>query len=437
MKQKHVLAILLIWVLGILIYSNTFHSSWHFDDLGYIVNNETIRNITDWEALLNGYASPERIVGLYSFALNYHFGQSEIFGYHLVNIAIHLIGASLVYWFLWLLLRTPKFAAVRFVVSKRSIALMAALIFLTHPLQTQAVTYVCQRFASLATLFYILTLCLYLAGRLRQKGGWILWGGAGISALLGMFTKQITLTIPVAIIFIDLVFYQQARGIKDVLTKIKWQYLVILACVLIIPGIYSFRFIAILSQTVRSSGSFRGESFDLFIYLLTQFRVVFTYIKILFAPLGQNLLYDFHVSPGILHWPTILSFACLSTIFIAGVYALKRNALIGFGILWFFICLSVESGIITIRHVIFEHRLYLPMIAFSLFVVGMMLQFIKEEKKFKIIGIVLIACLSVLTYQRNAIWKDEFTLWEDVARKAPHKMRPYLNIGIAYSSAGQ
>jgi len=102
------LAVSLICLLGILVYSNTLHSSWHFDDYHFIYDNPSIEDITDWKAIHYAYDNPARSVPSFTFALNYHFGRYDVFGYHIVNIAIHLITSTLVYFFTILILCTPR-----------------------------------------------------------------------------------------------------------------------------------------------------------------------------------------------------------------------------------------------------------------------------------------------------------------------------------------
>jgi len=160
MLMKFIIKLIIFIGLGIAIYSNAFHSEWHFDDLGYILHNSDIRNIADIKAIWTAYPNSARFVPYYTFALNYHFHQYDVFGYHVVNVMIHLITALLVWWMATLILATPRLHATEVGQNQKGIAFFAALIFLVHPIQIQAVTYITQRFASLATLFYVLSICL-------------------------------------------------------------------------------------------------------------------------------------------------------------------------------------------------------------------------------------------------------------------------------------
>src|SRR3972149_5295668 len=163
-RYRLVIPVILIILSALLTYSNTFTSPFHFDDISQIVEYQRIRDLSkflDFEGV--------RYIGELSFALNYHFGGLNVFGYHLVNIIIHIINGILVWWFVILTFKTTvmgKFA-VRPQLSG-FVALAASLIFISHHIKTQAVTYIVQRYASLATLFYLLSIALFVKWRLSS-----------------------------------------------------------------------------------------------------------------------------------------------------------------------------------------------------------------------------------------------------------------------------
>src|SRR3972149_9831627 len=167
-KYSHVIVPIIIAITALVIYSNTFSSPFHFDDVPNITENNKIRSLFNFFSF-----SGTRYIGELSFALNYYFGELEVFGYHLVNIIIHITNGILVWWLVNLIFKTPVMR--RAVISPQSgslIALTASLIFVSHPIQTQAVTYIVQRLASLATLFYLLSVVLFLKWRLSPGFGY-------------------------------------------------------------------------------------------------------------------------------------------------------------------------------------------------------------------------------------------------------------------------
>ncbi len=404
------LHLLLIAVIGFIAYSNTFHVPFVFDDVYQIKGNQMIRDLNNLLLALKGHAfppdqyNPRRFVGYLSFALNYKFGGVDVEGYHLTNLFIHIANAVLVYFFVQLTFKTPYFnkAGIRdqglgtgqgkqnpgtggpaAVYGPQSpipnpqpptpafVALFSALLFVSHPLQTQAVTYVVQRLASLATLFCLLSLVLYINGRLasRQAGKLVSYVLALISAVLAMKTKEIAFTLPLLIILYEVTFF--AAPLKK-----KLLFLLPVALTLIIVPIsvmHSGRplgeLLSDLSENTRVQSAV--PRWD---YLMTEMRVVTTYIRLIFVPVNQNLDYDYPIYHSLFTPSVFLSFVFLLSLFGLGVYLLSSSharrmkdpelapyhRLIGFGILWFFITLSVESSFIPIVDVIFEHRVYLP-----------------------------------------------------------------------------
>jgi len=131
-----------------------------------------------------------------TFALNYYLHGLDVRGYHLINLIIHLTNALLIWRLILLTFSSPVMKNAEISRHKNIIAFLTGLLFVTHPLATQSVTYIAQRFASLATLFYLLSLILFVLGKLRQDNKTIisfLFGGSLISGILGMLTKEIVL----------------------------------------------------------------------------------------------------------------------------------------------------------------------------------------------------------------------------------------------------
>src|SRR3989339_884506 len=137
---RRFLALAAIAVAVFISYSNTFHASFHFDDAYVVDHDSAIRNF-DWKGILQ--EAPSRSVGNLTFAVNYFLGKREPFGYHAVNLAIHLCAAICVYFLALLLLTTPALRE-RPLRRAQGFPLSVALLFAVHPIQTQAVTYIVQ-----------------------------------------------------------------------------------------------------------------------------------------------------------------------------------------------------------------------------------------------------------------------------------------------------
>ncbi len=426
------IVLLFLSLLAFLIYSNTFSSSFHFDDEDSIVENPWIKklsNVLDF--------SGSRYVGLLSFALNYHFGQLEVFGYHLINLLIHITNGFLVYTLVRLVFQTPLMrpasaapmepSAWSMAQPPAGMAFITALLFVVHPLQTQAVTYIVQRFTSLATLFYLLSIVCYLKWRLAgpdQKGRYAWYAGALLSTILAMKTKEISFTLLFMILWVEGIFFWP-------LTRQQWGGL--------IPFLLTLPIIPLSSWATvgEAEGGFARETTDIgrLDYLFTQFRVIVTYLRLLVLPIHQNLDYDYPIYHSLLNASVFLSMLFLAFLFGLAIYLLfhLRHRLVAFGLLWFLVTLSVESSIIPIRDVIFEHRLYLPSVGLMLAASAAVVGGLHRWRTGVGIGVAVVVILfSVATYQRNRVWNDEISLWADVVQKSPNKARGYNNLGAVY-----
>ena len=466
--------LILITVLGILIYSNTFDVPFIFDDELNIVENHYIRDLSNFlDKPSREGVSPStydllerRIAGYFTFALNYKAHGLEVWSYHTVNLAIHILTALLVYILVRLTLRTPFMVSSTLKDQAGYVALFSGLLFVCHPVQTQAVTYIVQRFTSLATMFYLLCVVLYARWRIEST---VLDSGFGVrrrcgyiyllsllSCVLAMITKETAFTLPLAVLVYEIMFF---KG------KIKWRLLYLaplFLTMLIIP--------LKIVDAGKSLGEIIGEAGEKTRlitemsrqeYMFTELRVVTDYVRLLFLPVNQNIDYDYPLYRSFFELPVFLSFLFLLSILICGIYFYYRSRitdhsselgvrsftvhpsrLIAFGVFWFFLTLSVESSVIPIVDVIFEHRIYLPSAgAFIAIVSGAYFLFQRLEKGGKkaalavFIGMLLV--LSTATYARNTIWKSEVNLWEDVVSKSPNKARPHNNLGAVYLVDGK
>lgn len=432
--QSKLFSIASICFLGVVIYSNTFLCSFHLDDNNSIVPNLAIRNIQDWQAIWDFW--PSRFITYFTLAVNYYFQQLDVWGYHFFNLAAHLTCAVLVWYFLLLTFTTPALREKKVSHYSKFIALFAGLIFVANPVQTQGVTYIVQRAVSMTTLFYLSSVIFYIKFRLlpeeKTAAGLKIcyYGGSLIAAVLAMFTKEMAITLPFAIWFYEFSFFKAQK-------RINWKHLIpFFLTLLIIPlTIFLTKSVDIVQmhRTLEPSPGISAWH-----YLLTQFRVLVTYIRLAFIPLNQNLDYDYPIIKTLLSLPVLASLLFLTAIFIFALRAFRNYRLISFGIFWFFLTLLPESSIIPIKDVIFEHRLYLPMVGFSIFLASG-LYFLFKERRIKTMVIafsLLVFSYSILTYQRNKVWKDELTLWNDVIRKSPLKARGYNIRGKVYRSQG-
>ena len=420
----------IIILLGIIIYSNSFSCSFHLDDYRNIVNNIKIRDISDVKAWYS--FSPNRPFSIFTLVLNYHFNQLNVWGYHLVNLFIHLVNTCLVWWLTLLIFSSPALKDNPVARHKKVLALITALLFVSHPLATQSVTYIIQRMASMVTMFYLLSLALYAKARLMNKGVIsknLLFAGSVISVMLAILTKENAFTLPFAILLVEFFFFRTKKySINFKNYRLILLIAAFLGIILIFPFKYSFSIIKPISPTGHPEFVITPVN-----YFLTQFSVIVKYLQLLFLPINQNLDYDFPISNNFFRIITLGSFLVLASLIILAIYLFKKHRIISFGIFWFFLTLLIESSIIPINDVIFEHRTYLPSFGFFLILSSVTAVLYMNYKTLTIfIWAVIAVSYSLLTYERNKIWKDDLTLWNDVVKKSPNKARAISTRGNVY-----
>lgn len=466
--NKYVMASLIV-VLGVLAYSNSFTVPFQFDDESYVVTNSIIRSFhyffspfdifkieklspTSLPPALQ-FAFMTRILGYFTLALNFKLHGLNVVGYHVVNLALHLFNGYLVY----LIARSTlelKRCAPRGDDSRAgcpgAIAAATALLFVVHPMQTHAVTYITSRFLLLASCGYLLALFCYLKSQTEPAGKRALWYGLALASTVGsMLSKEFSFTLPFMVALYDFTFLD--RELKQRLKSLA----PFAATLCIIPILVFLQQgqLGALDSTMRTITAADVSKISRGDYLLTQFGVITDYLRLLFLPIHQNVDHDFTKYHTLFALPVFACFLLLVAIFLSGLYCYylcgrRRDypelRLAGFGILWFFVTLSVESSILPLGELGAEYRVYLPSFGLFLAVTALahlaarvMLGTTAGIRLFVGLFGVLVLVLAVATFSRNRVWQTEISLWEDSAKNSPKKLRPHQNLGLYLSAAGR
>ena len=440
-RNLMVFSLAFICVLGTCIYSNTMQAPLVFDDGPNIIENQQIQ-VSEfdlgqfYDAAMKSRAP--RPLAYFTFALNYYFDGLNVYGYHLVNLLIHLANGILVYFLASYTYRLLAGGCQGKLDDSDPttvgwLSLFAACLFVAHPLQTQAVTYIVQRMTSLSVLFYFLALLLYILGRLQPAGRqrWLLWAGVALAGGLAMASKQIAITLPVVILLYEWYFFRNLdkdwalRGAK---------YLVPLAFGL---GLIALIFLG-TSPWQKLLDGYEIRNFTMGERLLTQFRVIVFYISLVLLPLPDrlNLIHVVETSQSLFDpITTLLSLLVILGLIAYSLRVARNHRLASFCILWFFINLVVESSIIALE-MIFEHRLYLPMFGVALLVPTIIQYLLARQPTAKMVfPCLLILLLGLGTYTRNQVWLTTPTLWKDVISKSPTSPRAHTMLGLHYRNS--
>lgn len=449
LREDRTAHLALIVAIGFLAYINTFDAPFVFDDLDNIISNISIKNMAYivFPSSVSDHLIYKDINNRYfayaSFALNYLAGGLNPLGYHLINIIIHILNGLAVYFLINLLFDTPFFQRSGRPEYARLAAFLSALLFIAHPVQTEAVVYISQRFTSLMTLFYLASIIFYLKFRLSvaaPRARLIFYYGLSIMfAIMAMKTKENAFTLPISIAMIEFLFFD-----GRIMDRVRLLLPMLLTMLIIPLSLYRLRitgsgFMESLSQIARSNTELSRLS-----YFYTELSVMTTYIRLIFLPYGLHLDYNYPISDSFFDTSTLLSFLLLAGIIILGYKLIKTSReknpglrFISLGIFWFFITLSVESSFIPIADLIFEHRVYLPStLLFAGIVTGVFSfgEHLKADNlKFPAIPLIAVCLvLVVLTLNQNNKWRDEITLWTNTIEEEPMNMRAYTNLCAAY-----
>lgn len=438
------IAILLLTIMTALAYFNTFNASWHFDDYPNLVQCEDIRvsNLkpgTLFKAYLeleNGNHRQRPITWL-SFALNWYWAQDNVVGYHVVNLLIHLVASV----FLFLCCRHILSVYMLHKSDDQVMAILAAFLsaglWSLHPIQTQAVTYVVQRMASLAGMFYIMAFYLFLKG-VQQKKFVIMKSGLyvamGICFLLALGSKPSSAMFPVVVgLFYAQFEFKKRQNLSVGVCTAFW------AGVSLVVGFAVWYYIGY--NPLNLLGGYSIRPFSLLERLLTEGRVLVHYLMqlALLKPFSFSLVHEISISTSLFSpLSTLTSLLFISLLIGLSWFLRKRASLFSFSIMFFFINHIVESTFLPLE-LVYEHRNYIPSMFLFLPLSYSFVRVTYSRKemiffvqlRYLVPTIIMIALIG-LTIHRNSDWHDEHSFWSDAINKSPGLARPYHNLAHDY-----
>ena len=421
-----------VWLvlLGGLVYANSVHNPFVFDDQILIVDNLSLRRL--WPA--GGWnLGPEipfssRPLVRLSLALNYAVGGLDPAEFRLANIGIHLLaGVTL----LGLLSRTLN-RFCRDVIAPRharGLAWAVAAIWLVHPLNSETVNYVSQRSESVMGLFYLLT--LYCAVRRFDHGGlgWTFLAGA--CAFLGMASKEVMATVPLMVLIYDRIFVSPSW--RAAITAHRALYV----------GLFSSWLLLAALMTVGAHGDTVGfdRGVSAYAYGLNQAQVVSRYLGLSLWP--HPLLLDYGVARELTLWAAAPGLLLIVVLLGVTAWTLRTNPRLGFSGVWFFLILAPTSSMVPIiSEVGAERRMYLPLMGLAATVVVLVYHAIFRRRSAYLLlgpataGVVLVL-LGMATMRRNRDYLTEVRIWETAVAAVPGNYRAHNNLGFAFKQSGR
>lgn len=452
-QQTRALAVALSAVLGLsyvaLLYLPAWDAPFQFDSEMIAQNYPTLQTAAAlWESMR---ANPRRMLSQLSFAADFHlFGLSSL-AFRLTNLAFHLANTLVVFLLLQMLLRQRP-AAAGSAAPVLPAAVIGALFFALHPIQTQAVLLIWQRVELLACFFFLCSvLCWWGARRGAERDGPRWRGGQGalraaalVAMVAAMLSKETAAVLPVVLGMLE---WQGWRGSAlrpaarlRLLAPFAALLPLVPVLVILTPEVDNFGsmpLLATLSDFERGVGAMRGID-----YLLTQSRVVVTYLATVAFPVGQHLDRAVDVSRSFLEWRVLVSVGVLGGLALALWRLERRLPLMRAGVLWILLTLSVTSSIIPIWDPMFEYRMYPAMAGVAVMLASVVRAAQRRLRSRAQVGlavsllVIWIAALSVGTWRRATVWASPLTLYGESVRRSPANQRARVNYGWALSQAG-
>ncbi len=434
--KKTYIQILILLIATLATYIHTLDVPFYLDDFSSIQENPIIYN---WQGtfleIWNTYKL--RVIGYLTFALNYQIHQFQVAGYHLINILIHLLAGLAVFALVRGLITTP---ALKNNQTKTWLPLIVALIFILNPLQIQAVTYIVQRLASLAALFYIAAMASYIQARLNPKLiTKLIWTLTCILlATLAFFTKQNTVTLPIAILLLELIFFPGhiRRIILTLIIALTTSFIIwYIIATTFNQDPFSLKAIEALSRETTNISRYA--------YFVTQMKVLWTYISLFFWPISSHIDYAYPISQGffiatehynwlarIMNSQEFWALIGHITLLIIAAYNLRKRPLIAFSIFFYYLAHGIESSFIPIKDIIFEHRTYLPNLGLAILSAYILVAKIPQYPRIITITIIsILLILGTLTWKRNQMWREPVALWQHNVKQSPKKKRAWNILG--------
>jgi Ca2+/Na+ antiporter len=432
--------------LTLFVYWPGMQGGFYFDDLPNIVQITPLHwTALSWDAfkgVIDYGVNSTRVLANLSFAINHLFGGLDPSGYHWTNLVIHLLVGMALLWVAILLAKeqcTRDISASRI----RLYAVAVVILFLVHPLNIQAVTYVVQRMTSLSTLFVLLAFGCYLQGRrqssLKVSAIWLFV--SLVCWIMGLLCKEIAIMLPLVLVLYELCFHLDhwRSSYRSLVQRFgQWQLLLGMLFVVSVM-VYVVLDTYYAPHLLRWSELLPGRDYTGEQRVLTQARIQFFYLGLLLwpAPSRLNLEHDYPLSLSFLDPWTTLSATLGWLVIFAGVFWLvRRNPRYGFPLMGYIVFHLLESAPINLE-LIFEHRMYLPSCFLVLLLTNLLVDYAPRIRYLLVSLLLILVPLSAAAYERNLTWGEPLGFMRDCATKSPNKYRPSYNLGTALGQAGQ
>lgn len=394
----------LLILFTILVYFNSFDNAFVWDDLNNIVHNESLKGPVVWSDVFLKLQPPAqfyRPIPFLTITLDHLLWGNNPFGYHLTNLVFHLFNVLIIFYI-----------TVR-LTNSNLISFICSLLFAIHPVQTEAITYISGRSDPICAFFLLASFYFYIKYADTIAHNRLIYLISSLSLfLLGLFSKEIAVIFPLALLIFDVLFL-------DSPFRVRFKRNVLFLSLAIV--FLLFRYIFIRWQPVEVG---LGH-----IYLLPQ--ILLYYLKLLLFPFNLHMQHSIQ-EMNFISSIVLAIFAILSLLFT--ISRIIKNRAMLFGLVWFLICLSPFLGVLRLNSDIAEHWLYLASFGFFLMISILFVRNKLLKNRFALSVAVLALC--ILTIQRNVVWRDDLSIYKDTLKYKYSDPKLHYNMGNAYSRRG-
>ncbi len=421
------LQVLLIVVTGLLVYSNSLHNDFVYDDIKRIRKNDFIRDWSNLPTLFDpaGYyraTGEDNYIPVTTLSLfvDHSLSGLDPFGYHMSNLLFHVLNSILVYLIVLNVLNRP------------GAALLSSLLFITHPVHTESVDWITGRTDLLCALFMMIAFLLYLKCPSRRGGArFLLYAFSLLAFIFSLFAKEMSVTLLPIIVLIDL---YSAPGDRKALIK---ERLPLYSGYLVITILHLAGMVLLFNKGVSDPHIYPG--WNTCSMLLTMSNIFTFYLKKLVFPVNLCIYHIFPVSQSLLDVSVLISIGILFALVITAIRAYRRCPGLTFSIAYFFITILPVSNIIPIAGIVAERYLYIPSVGFCLLAASGLFKLSEwfGRNVFVAASIALLVLYSVGTVKRNEDWKDNITIWSQALEMYPNSGKGYVQRADSYAARGE
>ncbi len=434
-RKSILISVIIVVCLGS--YFNALFGDFVYDDNIFITPNPYIRSfkylpkffVQDFSHVGTTWlpVSYYRPLFAASYMLDYTFWKYNPFGYHLTNIIFHILASILVFLFLELLFKN------------KVISFFSSLLFSVHPIHAGAVSFISGRVDVIPLVFFLLSIVLFLKYTLNKNNVFYLL--SLFSFLIALFFKESVVILPIVIICIDY-FFISKFDIKNLFTnllRIHLSFFIVLGIYLVVR--FSVGGIILLPETPNEGVNFFIGTHN-FWRIFTVIKILAIYMGLLFLPYSLRTEYFFPPANSLFEPVVLIGLGALSLLVFIFIKNLKKNPILSFSILWFFITVLPVGNIFPQGNIFAERYMYIPSVGFCMaigFVCHWLLNKniktsrINWKKPLYVLFFLLIVAFGRLTYERNKIWHDDLTLWADTVKASPQSAVAHCNLAIEYS----